>query len=202
MTLEDTYRERRDKVLMPIAAALEAHVIELFKDGPRIDRITARAKQVDSFIKKSEKLDQSGNKKYTEPLEQIQDQIGVRIITFYLSDVDNLDKVVFNYFRAVEFKTMVPDSEWEYGYFGRHYILVIPSDVVHESMDKVLVPPFFELQIKTLFQHAWSEAEHDLGYKPGERELTSDQKRRLAFSSAQAWGADQVFRQLFHEKHE
>ena len=63
MTLEDTYRERRDKVLMPIAAALEAHVIELFKDGPRIDRITARAKQVDSFIKKSEKLDQSGNKK-------------------------------------------------------------------------------------------------------------------------------------------
>ena len=49
MTLEDTYRERRDKVLMPIAAALEAHVIELFKDGPRIDRITARAKQVELY---------------------------------------------------------------------------------------------------------------------------------------------------------
>ncbi len=167
-----------------------------------IDRITARAKQVDSFIKKSENLDDAGDKKYTEPLAQIQDQIGVRIITFYLSDLERLDEAVLNYFRAVEFRTVVPNSEWEFGYFGRHYILVIPPDVIEEGMHKSMVPPFFELQLKTLFQHAWSEAEHDLGYKPGRRELTSDQKRRLAFSSAQAWGADQVFLQLFQERNE
>lgn len=202
MTLEEVYRERHEHVLKPIAAALEAHVIELFRGEPRIDRITARAKQVDSFIRKSDNLDEEGKKKYTEPLVQIQDQIGVRIISFYLSDLERLDKAVLNYFRAVEFKTIVPDSEWEFGYFGRHYILVIPPDVIENGMDKDMVPPFFELQLKTLFQHAWSEAEHDLGYKPGERELTSDQKRRLAFSSAQAWGADQVFLQLFQERSE
>jgi putative GTP pyrophosphokinase len=55
---------------------------------------------------------------------------------------------------------------------------------------------FFELQIKTLFQHAWSEAEHDLGYKPA-TVLSSDQKRRLAFTAAQAWGADQIFDELY-----
>ena len=49
------------------------------------------------------------------------------------------------------------------------------------------MPKFFELQIKTLFQHAWSEAEHDLGYKE-DKHLNLDQKRRLAFTSAQAWG--------------
>jgi ppGpp synthetase/RelA/SpoT-type nucleotidyltranferase len=27
----------------------------------------------------------------------------------------------------------------------------------------IMRPGFFELQIKTLFQHAWSEAERDLG---------------------------------------
>jgi putative GTP pyrophosphokinase len=202
VTLEQAYRERRERVLMPIAAALETHVIGLFKDEPRIDRITARAKQVDSFIKKSENLDADGIKKYMEPLTQIQDQIGVRIITFYLPDVNHLDKVVLNYFRAVEFKTVVPDSEWEFGYFGRHYILVIPPDVIEDSMDKGLVPLFFELQLKTLLQHAWSQAAHDLDYKPGQRELAPDQKRRLAFSSAQAWGADQVFSQLWQEKGE
>jgi|SRR5579862_534797 len=202
MTLEDAYRERREEVLIPITVALEAHVIELFKDEPRIDRIVARAKKVCSFMKKSENLDEKGNKKYTEPLIQIQDQIGVRIVTFYLSDVERLDQVVLKYFRAIEFKTVVPDSEWEFGYFGRHYILVIPPDVIDDGVNKDMVPPFFELQLKTLFQHAWSEAEHDLGYKPGERELTSDQKRRLAFSSAQAWGADQVFLQLIHERSE
>jgi putative GTP pyrophosphokinase len=61
------------------------------------------------------------------------------------------------------------------------------SDVINQSFDKALVPQFFELQVETLFQRAWSE--HDLGYKPGATPLTSEAKRRLAFTSAQAWGA-------------
>ena len=31
--------------------------------------------------------------------------------------------------------------------------------------------------------------------------LTPQQKRQLAFTSAQAWGADQIFDQLFRERH-
>jgi putative GTP pyrophosphokinase len=138
-------------------------------------------------------------RKYSEPLHQIQDQVGARIVTFYRSDVDLLDKIVSRYFRAIESKDHVPDSEWEFGYFGRHHVLVIPSDVIDDHWDKAMVPKFFELQIKTLFQHAWSEAEHDVGYKEGEKPLSLDQKRRLAFTSAQAWGADRIFDELFQE---
>jgi putative GTP pyrophosphokinase len=76
----------------------------------------------------------------------------------------------------------------------------VPSDAVDPSIDKSLVPRFFELQVKTLFQHAWSEANHDLGYNSGLTPLTSDEKRRLAFTSAQAWGADRVFDELFKER--
>ena len=103
-----------------------------------------------------------GRPKYSEPLAQIQDQIGARIITFYRSDVDRLDGIIKSYFKTIEFRDRIPESEWEFGYFGRHYVLVLPSDAI----DKTTLPDFFELQIKTLFQHAWSEAEHDLGYKP------------------------------------
>jgi len=53
-------------------------------------------------------------------------------------------------------------------------------------------PEFFELQIKTLFQHAWSEADHDLGYK-SDRELSREEKRQVAFTAAQSWGADKIF---------
>ena len=54
--------------------------------------------------------------------------------------------------------------------------------------------------MKTLFQHAWSEANHDLGYKPGSAPLTSDAKRRLDIPAAQAWGADRIFDELFRER--
>ena len=76
-------------------------------------------------------------------------------------------------------------------------MLLIPSDVLEQSWDPAEIPGCFELQIKTLFQHAWSEAEHDLGYKPGLRELGPDEIRRLAFTAAQAWGADEIFNELF-----
>jgi putative GTP pyrophosphokinase len=199
--LADAYQRRFDAVLTRIAAALEQHLRGIFDREPRVDRVTARAKSVHRFLNKAETV-VNGKKKYSEPLRQIQDQLGARIITFYASDVDRIGKLVLKYFRPVESKDLVPDSEWEFGYFGRHYILVVPSDVIVESIDKSLVPQFFELQVKTLFQHAWSESNHDLGYKPGSNPLDSDAKRRLAFTSAQAWGADRIFDELFHEQEE
>jgi putative GTP pyrophosphokinase len=121
-------------------------------------------------------------------------------VTFYLSDIDRVAKIVEKYYRPIQSRVLVPDSEWEFGYFGKHYVLIVPSDVIDPSLDKTLIPEFFELQLKTLFQHAWSEANHDLGYKPGATPLNSDAKRRLAFTSAQAWGADRVFDELFRER--
>lgn len=197
--LENAYRTRFGVVLTPLASALEQHVRDHLSGEPRIDRVTARAKSIDRFMTKALKIE-GETPKYSEPLNQIQDQIGARIITFYLSDVERISRAIKKYYRPIEFQQLVPESEWEFGYFGLHFVLHIPSDLVDPSIDKSLMPEFFELQIKTLFQHAWSEAEHDLGYKPEGRPLNSDEKRRLAFTSAQAWGADRVFEELSQER--
>lgn len=197
--LETAYRNKFSDALVPIASALERQLRDYLDQDQRIDRIAARAKSVDRFIAKAHAV-KDGVPKYSEPLRQIQDQIGARIITFYQSDVDRVSDAIKRYYRQVESRDIVPDSEWEFGYFGRHYILLLPTDVIPAGTDRTLIPEFFELQIKTLFQHAWSEANHDLGYKPGATPLTSDEKRRLAFTSAQAWGADRVFDELFRER--
>lgn len=196
MTIEQEYRQRFEAALKPLASRLEAHLQSLSEGQPRIDRVSARAKSIDRFVKKAQTV-KDGRPKYSEPLVQIQDQIGARIITLYPCDVDRVAGFILKYFHPIEEKELVPETPWSFGYFGRHYVLLMPSDVIDPSVDRNLIPKFFELQIKTLFQHAWSEANHDLGYKPGSSPLSEDAERRLAFASAQAWGADRMFDELF-----
>jgi putative GTP pyrophosphokinase len=198
-SLRQQYESRFEAALVPIASGIERQLRELFAGASRIDRVTARAKSVTSFLTKATTII-DGRRKYKDPLSEIQDQIGARIVTFYVSDVPRVDAIVRRYYTPIEIKSHVPENEWEFGYFGQHYVLPVPTDFGSRDMEQSLVPSFFELQIKTLFQHAWSEAGHDLGYKPSVEPLTSDQKRRLAFTSAQAWGADQIFDALFQEK--
>jgi putative GTP pyrophosphokinase len=196
--LESEYLRRFNSVLTPLANAIERQLQDYFRLEERIDRISARPKSIDRFLSKSQTVEH-GRRKYAEPLRQIQDQVGARIVTYYQSDVTRVGAVVERYYRPIEALNRIPESEWEFGYFGKHYLLLVPVDVIGPSMDHSLIPDFFELQIKTLFQHAWAEANHDLGYKPGNATLSPDAKRLLAFASAQAWGADRVFDELFRE---
>jgi putative GTP pyrophosphokinase len=196
-TLEEVFALRRERVLVPLAARIEDHLKRLFGGFPRIDRISARAKSLDRFLGKATKRE-NGKPKYDDPLNQIQDQVGARIVTFYLSDVERVRVEIEKYFKFIESKKILPESEREFGYEGRHFILFVPTDLADEALSGEESVEFFELQIKTLFQHAWSEAEHDLGYKPTNK-LTSDQNRRLAFTAAQAWGADHIFDELYRQ---
>lgn len=193
-TLETEYAWRHSNVLLPVARSLHGLLSQHLSGQPRIDRISVRAKSIPRFCAKASKQE-NGRQKYDAPLEQIQDQIGARIVTFYITDLDLVSAVVLKYFRPIEIKAIVPDSEKEFGYVGKHFILVLPEDVFPDGIDKRQVPQFFELQVKTLFQHAWSEAEHDLNYKASVP-LTQDQKRSIAFTAAQAWGADKIFGEL------
>lgn len=197
--LSTIYERRFNLALSPIADNLQGFLRDLLNGVPRIDRISVRAKSVDRFVGKAANLNNDQKPKYDDPINQIQDQIGARVVTFYKSDLEAVSQCLNEYLRPIETKNIVPDSEWEFGYFGRHYIFLLPVDVVPENTQKELVPRCFEMQVKTLFQHAWSEANHDLGYKTIEHTLETDDKRRLAYTSAQAWGADHVFDELFRK---
>lgn len=197
-SLESEYALLRNDILVPVAERLENLLSEYCSSLTRIDRIYARAKTGKSFLKKAEKTNNE-NTLYDDPLNQIQDQIGARIIVFYLSDVEHITKLVLKYFREIEKKDIIPEKESEFGYFGRHFILFLPTDVFTDDTEQSRSPKHFELQIKTLYQHAWSEAEHDLGYKEFSP-LTSVEKRKIAFTAAQSWGADTIFDDLFTTK--
>jgi ppGpp synthetase/RelA/SpoT-type nucleotidyltranferase len=176
---------------------LENHIKEIVKDCPRIDSVVARAKSIKSFTEKALK-EKSGELLYTYPLIQIQDQIGVRIICHYKSDVNCIKDIVKEYFTDLEEQYKHPDDPKQFDYEGVHFIFYIPSDFRNPSLTENECPKVFELQIKTLYQHAWAEANHELGYK-NEKKLEWEQKRKIAFTAAQSWGADEIFDDLFHE---
>lgn len=192
--LREAYQTRFDEVLSVLAQRLREFVWDVSKEYPRIDRVSARAKDVERFLSKA-LIVEDGKSKYSEPLNQIQDQLAVRIVIFYTSDIDPINELINAYFASVEEKRIIPDAENEFGYEGLHHILFIPEDLFTPDIDRENCPEFFELQVKTLFQHAWAEANHDLAYKPSS-DLDKIQKRKVAFTAAQAWGADLIFNEL------
>lgn len=192
------YTDRHDRILAPLAEALTGHLEGNLRGIARIDRISARAKNPPRFVAKATKSLAGGGARYENPFEQIQDLVGARVIVFYKQDVDVVTKSLLRYYTPIENRALIPERESEFGYFGRHFILALPEDLFDDDADRARSPTFFELQVKTLFQHAWSEAGHDLAYKPG-AELTRLQKRLVALTAAQAWGADQQFAQLHTE---
>lgn len=147
MTDREYYEALRQRTLAPLANELQNYLIELFDGFPRIDRISTRAKSTESFIGKSGNIQSDGSPKYNDPINQIQDHVGARILTLYRNDIDIITEFILRYFRKTESRDLVPDSEWEFGYFGRHIILAIPTDVL-SAVDQKGAPQFFELQVR------------------------------------------------------
>lgn len=196
-SLAEVYAERYENRLVPIAAALEAYLRDIVRGQPRIDRVIARAKEPARFLAKATK-EENGTPKYNDPLAEIQDQVAGRIVTFYLSDVERIQTAIEPYFGTVEHKRLEPESSSEFWYEGDHYVLLLPEEAFPRPLSRRDGPTLFELQVKTVFQHAWSEAGHDLIYKP-EKPLSRDHLRKAAFTAAQAWGADLIFDGLSSE---
>jgi len=194
MEVETEYLERFPK-LKDAAHALEDELRQFLDGTPRIDGITARAKNPDRFLTKAAKKVDNNRLKYEYPLEEIQDQIGARVIVFYKSDVEEVAKRILKTYRVVEDQRREDPDPGRFGYEAQHFVCALPLEIRSATNCPV---EFFELQISTLFQHAWSEANHDLGYKANVP-IDYETQRKIALAAAQAWGADMLFDEMFRE---
>ena len=181
---------------LPLLEATKDQIVEVLQlvlnDVPRIDQITGRVKDLDKFTEKAFRSEENGSLKYHYPLEEIQDQIGCRVVVYFLSDVDPVADRVLKEFHPFEHRIVEEQKPDQFSYRARHFVCQIPIAIRDQLQPPINV---FELQISTLFQHAWAEANHDLGYKsPGD--LSWETRRFLAFTAAQAWGADTIFEDI------
>jgi ppGpp synthetase/RelA/SpoT-type nucleotidyltranferase len=137
--------------------------------GIKIASIEDRAKTIDSFGEKaSEPSSTKPNvPKYTEPLKQITDLAGVRIITFFPRTIQDVDRIINSEFEVLEKndKSEVLREEERFGYQSIHYLVKMKPNRIclpeYCQYDQLIA----EIQVRTILQHAWAEIEHDIQYK-------------------------------------
>jgi len=122
--------------------------------GLAVAAIESRVKGYDSL---AGKLELKGHK--YKSLANLTDILGLRVITFYIDDVDKVASAVERLF-TIDWENSVDKRKIHeidsFGYLSLHYICSIPD-----------FPYRFEIQMRTLLQHAWANMDHDTGYKSG-----------------------------------
>ncbi len=146
--------------------------------------ITGRAKGVTSFAAKAART-VDGVPVYPDPLRDITDQIGVRVITYVHSDVAAVADLLDDQTRVIDDRDMGQEtaSEGRFGYASRHLLVGVETDRELEPPDDVLRGRRAQVQIRTVLQHAWAEFEHDIRYKgtiPDEHVPDFDRRFTLA----------------------
>jgi ppGpp synthetase/RelA/SpoT-type nucleotidyltranferase len=122
----------------------------------------------------------------------MEDQVGGRVLVLFRHDIARVVGLLTpDTFNTMEMKDKTPPKDDEFGYESAHLICHIPYELRPAGWsNEPSMPETFELQVRTLFMHAWAEPQHNLGYK-GPTDLSRDQRRLLASIAAAAWSADE-----------
>lgn len=138
-------------------------VLELIEESRiAIHAISHRTKEVESFKNKIY------DPKYDDPVNQITDFSGIRIIAYVEDDLKPICKIIEDAFDIDHLNSGDKSNELgidKVGYKSIHYIAKIKADRLDLPEYKKFKNLRFEIQVRTILQHAWAEIEHDKNYK-------------------------------------
>lgn len=160
---------------------------ELDRSGIKIMQLPHRIKTWDSieakWVRKADKYISVGD---------MTDLLGFRIICFFSSQVDEAADVIRNIFDIDKVKSCdkrIMISPTTFGYISLHIICTLKDD---GSVPKELTELKFEIQLRSILQHAWAEIEHDLGYKTA-LEIPRELRREFSRVAGLLEIADEAF---------
>lgn len=182
------YKQLSSKVNIILNELLELN-------GIRVHAIFNRPKNVESFKEKIK------DPKYTNPQEQITDLAGIRVICYVESDIPKICRVIEDNFEidpensGDKSKLLGTDKV---GYKSVHYVALLNAQRLTLPEYKNYKGKKFEIQIRTILQHAWAEIEHDRNYKFS-GELPTEIQRRFKLVAGSLELADKEFDRIANE---
>ena len=189
--------EQQLPILKDLSIEIEATLNKIIKEQQiTCHAVSARVKESHSFSKKIQKT------KYTDPINQIQDGLGLRIITYFESDLEKICALIeanFDIDKANSIDKREHLGVDRVGYLSIHYIAKLTEQQLLETPElEKFRDCVFEIQVRTLLQHTWAEIEHDKNYKFA-GELPKHLKRRFTLLAALLEMADREFNELSKE---
>jgi ppGpp synthetase/RelA/SpoT-type nucleotidyltranferase len=157
--------------------------------------VTGRTKSVSSFAAKALR-EEHGRPMFTDPLTQITDQIGLRVITYLHEDVDSVASLLSDQFTILDDRDMgqetADDGRW--GYASRHVLVAVDPTRIPQPPFETLGGRRASVQVRTVLQHAWAQFEHDIRYKGTiPHEHAPDLNRRFTLAAGLLELADREF---------
>lgn len=178
--------------IIPVYRQIEPIALKVIQDVVDENRfflmtVQSRIKKESSF---SEKIIRKADSIHS--ISDVTDLLGIRIICYFSDDLDRICKELLNHFiidreHSVDKRKGLSVSE--FGYMAIHGVFSLKQD---GTIPEELLEHKFEIQIKTVLQHAWAEIEHDLGYK-SEYGIPAEIRRRFSRAAGLMELGDQEF---------
>ena len=190
LTQYDQQRKKYERFAREVEHQLRCILEE---EGIVCNAITSRVKERDSL---TQKIDVKSDK--YKSLSEVTDIAGIRIITYYDSDVERAEKIVEREF-CVDKENSINKREAlgpeKFGYCSVHYVVSMNEDRLKLPENRGYAGIKCEIQIRTVLQHAWAEIEHDLGYK-SEIDIPKDIRRSFSRLAGLLEVADKEFQEI------
>jgi putative GTP pyrophosphokinase len=187
----------RTVVLLPAFGKSLESLLEhlLATENIHVHGVNHRVKSEESAERKTARPRQGATEAGPRPLDTLTDLLGIRIITYFRDGVDAVAKLIEREFtidrdNSVD-KRAVLEAD-RFGYLSLHYVAELGPDRTGMPEYQKYGGIKFEIQIRSILQHAWAEIEHDLGYK-SEAAVPRDVRRRFSRLSGVLELADDEF---------
>jgi ppGpp synthetase/RelA/SpoT-type nucleotidyltranferase len=159
--------------------------------------VSGRAKSLASFAAKAARRAEE-RLVFPDPLRDITDLVGLRVIVYLRSDVDAVAELLSEQFTLLDDRDLGRETarEGRFGYASRHLLLGAGEPPASGYVGERRL----QVQVRTVLQHAWAEFEHAIRYKGTvPEEHVPDLDRRFTLAAGLLELADREF-SLIHER--
>ena len=157
--------------------------------GIKTHSVTSRVKSIESLEVKTRQ------KEIADPLRDVGDIVGVRVVVLFLSDLPRLNALIADSFEVSTAEDKIADSDpASFGYLSIHYLASLGKG--HQGPRYTgLEGMTFEIQARTVVMDAWATISHYLDYK-GRSSVPEELRKDFFALSGLFYVADQHFEML------